>query len=228
MIIIIIGSMQVVLNCYFATQVWAVQMLDSQKLVGSGPVQPVWWLRLCSRQPIKDEWNGPCFNLLLITCERWKIKKVYYFVPGFKNIINVITGIPEFIMLYWTKQPKWNTWKQNHYFYPNLQVIRYVKSMTSRVTNYNTTPNSNESEQIFPNPNDVQDKYSLSRMKHRWSGTYIWINCNVDWFQEIMAYQLKLETCMGALLLHVRGNMAMLPYIVREKHYNFSLAVNIA
>ena len=38
-----VGSM---LNQYFATKFWAGPMLESQKLVGSGPVQPVRWLHL--------------------------------------------------------------------------------------------------------------------------------------------------------------------------------------
>ena len=40
------GRIRVVVNEYFATQFWVGPMLDSQKLVGSGPVQPVQWQRL--------------------------------------------------------------------------------------------------------------------------------------------------------------------------------------
>ena len=41
------GRVHCVVNQYFATKFWGDPMLESQKLVGSGPVQPVRWLRLC-------------------------------------------------------------------------------------------------------------------------------------------------------------------------------------
>ena len=41
------GRVHCVVNQYFATKFWGGPMLESQKLVGSGPVQPVRWLRLC-------------------------------------------------------------------------------------------------------------------------------------------------------------------------------------
>ena len=40
------GRVQIVVNQHFATKFWPGPMLNSQKLVVSGPVQPVRWLRL--------------------------------------------------------------------------------------------------------------------------------------------------------------------------------------
>ena len=41
------GRVHCVVNQYFATKFWGGPMLESQKLVGSWPVQPMRWLRLC-------------------------------------------------------------------------------------------------------------------------------------------------------------------------------------